>query len=271
MPAKMVNGAPMAAAEWSSPARPSSRYSTLARALIADVESGRYAVGDRIPTEAELQQRFGVSRHTVREALRELKNQGMLAAHPGIGTVVRAKSGGARFGQGVSTLRELIQFVEATRMHVAGQRELIADREWTARLDCKAGQQWIEASVLRHVPPEAVPIARLFIYLRPEHRDVVELIDRSEHPVFHLIERHHGVRVAEVRQEIVAVTLDARTGRLLRAPAGAPALQITRHYYDAQDRVMMVSVGQYPSDRFSHTTKLRVQPRGEAGSRASGE
>jgi GntR family transcriptional regulator len=265
MRGKTVNGAPIAASEWSTAPRPSSRYSTLARALIADIESGRYALGERIPTEAELQQHFGVSRHTVREALRELKNQGMLAAHPGIGTIVRAKAGGARFGQGVSTLRELIQFVEATRMRVVGQRDLIADREWAERLDCKPGQQWLEASVLRHVPREAVPIARMFIYIRPEHRDVVSLIDRSEHPVFHLIERHHGVRVAEVRQEIVAATLDASSGRQLRAPAGTPALQITRHYYDAQDRVMMVSVGQYPSDRFSHTTKFRVQPGGEAG------
>ena len=41
--------------------------------------------------------------------------------------------------------------------------------------------------------------------------------------------------------------------------AGAPALEITRHYYDAQDRLVSVSVGRYPSDRFSHNTTFRIQ------------
>lgn len=262
MRARTVNGAPIAAAEWTSAPRPSSRYSTLARALIADIEAGRYAVGGKIPTEAELQRRFGVSRHTVREALRELKNQGMLVAHPGIGTVVRARKAGARFGYGVNSLEDLIQFTHATRMRVVSRREIVADRELAARFGCRQGERWHEASVLRLAPREALPLGRMSIYVREEHKDVIDGISRSEVPVFHMLERDHGVRLAEVRQEIVAVTLDAATGRALKAPAGTPALQITRIYIDPRDQVVMVSFGQYPSDRFSHTTKLRVRREG---------
>jgi DNA-binding GntR family transcriptional regulator len=239
--------------------RPGPRYSALARLLTSEIASGRYRVGDRIPTEAKLQQRFDVSRHTIREALRELKTQGLLTARAGIGTVVRAKAPGARLMMGVGTLRELIHFVEATRMRLIDRREVIADEALAQKLGARQGQQWIEATVLRFLPDERTPVAAMSIYLRPEHADVLGMIDRSKQPVFNLLERHHGVRIAEVRQQIVAVTLGKPAARALVARAGSPALEITRHYLDAQDRVTLVSVGQYPSDRFSHSTKFRVQ------------
>lgn len=243
----------------SQPQRPATRYSTLARLLRTEIESGRYKLGEKIPTEAELQQRFDVSRHTVREALRELKGQGLILARAGVGTVVRSKAPRSRFMQGVGTLRELIQFVEATRMRVLKRRELIADGDLAEQIGAKAGQQWNEASVLRFLPNESVPVASMRIYVRPEHGDVLGMIDTSRQPVFSLIERHHGVRIAEVSQQIVALALEPAAARALKARAGTPALEITRQYADFQDRIVMASVGLYPSDRFSHNTKFRIQ------------
>jgi GntR family transcriptional regulator len=255
MSLKLVNSAPEA-----PPAlRPSTRYSTLARLLVSEIESGRYKVGENIPTEAELQQRYDVSRYTVREALRELKHQGLVVARAGVGTVVRAKAPRTRFMQGVGTLHELVQFAEATRMRVLKHRELIADAVLAERLGVKPGQQWHEAAVLRFLPNESAPVASIRVYVRPEHSDVLAKIDTAGQPVFSLIERHHGVRIAEVRQQIVAVTLAPADARLLKARAGAPALEIGRRYFDAQDRLVMASEGLYPSDRFSHNTKFRIQ------------
>jgi len=244
----------------SPPTHPGPRYAALARVLSAEIEAGRYRVGDMIPTEAELQQRFDVSRHTVREALRELKTQGLVAARAGIGTVVRAREAGGRFMMGVGTLRELIQFVvEATRMRVVDDREVIAEGALAQKLGVKPGQQWIDVSVLRFLPDERTPVGTMSIYLRPEHASVLRMIDRSRQPVFSLLERHHGVRVSEVRQQIVAINLGKAAARALDARVGAPALEITRHFLDAQDRTLLVSVGVYPSDRFSHTTRFRLQ------------
>jgi GntR family transcriptional regulator len=239
--------------------RPATRYSTLARVLTDEIESGRYKVGQKIPTEAELQQRFDVSRHTVREALRDLKGQGLILARAGVGTVVRARGGHTRFMQGAGTLQELIQFVEATRMRVLKKRQFVADEAMGERLLSKAGQQWHEATVLRFLPNKSVPVASMFIYVRPEHSDVLGLVDTAGLPVFSLIERRHGARIAEVRQQILAVVLTPAQARVLKARAGTPALEITRQYTDANDRIVMASVGLYPSDRFSHNTRFRIQ------------
>lgn len=235
------------------------RYAALARVLAEEIESGRYEVGEKIPTEAELQQRFDVSRHTVREALRELKSRGLLAARAGVGTVVRARASRTRFMQGVGTLKELIQFVEATRMRVLRRRRLVVDEAMAERLMAKRGQEWHEAEVLRFLPDEKVAVASMHVYVRPEHANVIGMVESSGQPVFSLIERHHGVRITEVAQQIVAVTLKRPEAHALKVKAGAPALEITRHYLDAQDRVIMASIGIYPSDRFSHNTRFRIQ------------
>src|SRR5687767_12600460 len=183
--------------------QPGPRYSMLARVLTDEIEAGRYKVGQLIPTEADLQQRFDVSRHTVREALRDLKTRGLVLARPGVGTVVRSRSPSSRFMQGIGTLKELVQFAEAMRMKMLKRRVVIADEALAAQLAVKPGQEWHVASVLRFQPKDPVPVTWMDIYARPEHSDVLDLIDKAGQPVFALIERHHGERIAEVRQEIV--------------------------------------------------------------------
>lgn len=56
------------------------------------ITSGRWSVGERVPSEHALVEQLGVSRNTVREALRALVYTGLLAARPGDGTYVQASS-----------------------------------------------------------------------------------------------------------------------------------------------------------------------------------
>ena len=58
--------------------------------LCAMLRSGAYRVGDRLPSEPELGAEFGVSRSTVREAVRELMSLGVLEIEHGRGTFVRS-------------------------------------------------------------------------------------------------------------------------------------------------------------------------------------
>ncbi|MET0963374.1 MAG: UTRA domain-containing protein, partial [Noviherbaspirillum sp.] len=183
----------------------------------------------------------------------------ILAAHPGIGTVVRSKPGAPRLVQGVTSVAELLQFVEATRMQAMAQREIVADDGMAALLGCSPGQHWFEVTVLRTLAGLAEPLAQVLVYLRPEHADVIAHIDASTQPIFTMIESRHGTRVAEVSQEITPVALTRPSAQLLQAAPGCPALQIVRRYFDAQDRIILVSVGLYPGDRFSHSTRFRVQ------------
>jgi GntR family transcriptional regulator, transcriptional repressor for pyruvate dehydrogenase complex len=59
--------------------------------LLEDIATGRNAVGDRLPPENSLAERFGVSRPVVREALMRLAGDGFIASRQGAGTFVRSR------------------------------------------------------------------------------------------------------------------------------------------------------------------------------------
>jgi GntR family transcriptional repressor for pyruvate dehydrogenase complex len=68
-------------------------YQDLARRLIAELSSGRYTVGDRLPAERELSVTYGVSRPTVREAVIALEVQGLVEVRVGSGAYVKRLPG----------------------------------------------------------------------------------------------------------------------------------------------------------------------------------
>jgi GntR family phosphonate transport system transcriptional regulator len=66
-------------------------WKSICIALTADIAEGRYDTGDRLPTEAQLSAKYGVNRHTVRRALSELADQGLVHARRGAGVFVAAR------------------------------------------------------------------------------------------------------------------------------------------------------------------------------------
>ena len=65
-------------------------YQQIARTIAASIEDGRYAPGDRLPSERELADDLGVSRPTIRDAMIALEFQGMVEARQGSGVYVKA-------------------------------------------------------------------------------------------------------------------------------------------------------------------------------------
>ena len=66
-------------------------WKSIAIALTADIAEDRYKTGDQLPTEAQLAAKFGVNRHTVRRALAEMADQGLVHARRGAGVFVAAR------------------------------------------------------------------------------------------------------------------------------------------------------------------------------------
>lgn len=81
--------------------------------LLQEVMAGRFAVGERLPTELQLAQRFAVSRPVVREALQRLQTDGVVLARQGSGTYVQ-RSPSHRVGEltGTQSLHQVLQGLE---------------------------------------------------------------------------------------------------------------------------------------------------------------
>jgi LacI family transcriptional regulator len=70
------------------PAEPKHRL--ISRQLLAEIAAGKYAPSGRLPSEAQLVERFGVARPTVARALRDLQEQGLVERRVGSGSYVRS-------------------------------------------------------------------------------------------------------------------------------------------------------------------------------------
>ena len=100
------------------------RYEQVAETLLESIRTGKLPVGATVPGELELVTQFGVSRHTVREALRRLEGLGLIGRHQGIGTVVKAREPQQSYVQSVRSPEELRPVLERA---VAGKEPVIIE------------------------------------------------------------------------------------------------------------------------------------------------
>jgi GntR family transcriptional regulator len=240
-------------------------YMSLARTLMQDIDKGRYAIGSPLPPEDKLATHYGVSRHTVRQALRELKDDGLIWARAGIGTIVRTRPDTPRFFSGIKTVWDLLQFVDATEMHVLARSEVVADATLAEQLHCHVGRAWTEVTILRKLPQQNLPLSYLQVYVRPEYADAIGPQKVFAKPIYSMIEERFGVRIVEVRQEITAANLSQGMAKALKADPGQAAMRITRYYVDRAGSIVEVGIGHYPSGRYTQRSRFRAQSADGAG------
>jgi DNA-binding FadR family transcriptional regulator len=145
------------------PVRRTSLIAQVTEQLRAEIRSGRWLVGSRIPTEPELTELTGTGRNTVREAVQALVHAGMLERRQGSGTYVIATSDvGGTLSKYFADARErdileLRQALDATAARLAAQRRDGTDTANLLRLLEERRQTWdadsptaIEADVELH-------------------------------------------------------------------------------------------------------------------------
>jgi DNA-binding GntR family transcriptional regulator len=233
-------------------------YAALAGVLARDIRGGKYPPESTLPSEKELTERYGVSRQTVRQALRAVRDQGLISSHPGIGTIVRAAASAQTRFSTVNSIEDLLQFVGETEMHVVSLREVSVGAELARELECKKGLLLSEVAFLRKTPGCELPMSYVLIYVQPRFAAAQQTPPVSNTPVYKNIERLYGVRVHEVRQDISATVLTPALAKILLAKPGDPALQIKRFYHDANGAIVQTSISYYPADRYTQSTRFRA-------------
>jgi GntR family transcriptional regulator, phosphonate transport system regulatory protein len=117
--------------------------------LVSDMEAKRLTPGMRLPSESELAERFGVNRHTVRQAIAALEDKGMFLVRQGLGTFVHEHVLDYSVGRRTRFNENL------ARLQIEGQSELLASAieaapTQTARaLGIRAGQPVVRILALR--------------------------------------------------------------------------------------------------------------------------
>lgn len=232
------------------------RYQRLAESLLAEIRAGRLAVGDRLPGELQLVEDFGVSRHTVREALRRLEELGVIGRRQGVGTAVLAREPTPSYVQSVRTPAALLQYPQGSRLVVQASEAVRAGRALARLVGCKTGSRWRRVSCLRQFADARPPVCWVDIYLLPEHESILPSIGRRPGLVHELIERKFGEQVAVVDISIMARAVPAGMSDALEVAAGTPSLTVVRRYRGTRRQLFMASVSEHPGDRFTYAMGL---------------
>lgn len=234
------------------------RYAALAQSLLHDIESGRYPVGSLLPTEIELVEQHGLSRHTVREAIRQLQQVGLVSRKKGVGTRVKAENIAARYTQSCASIADLFQYAKEVRLTLGEAVEVVADDKLAKTLGCSKGQRWLKYVGLRKARNHVDPVCYTEVYVRYEYASISSRIQKSPGPIYALIEKEFSEKVHEVNQQITAIAIPGDVAKQLGTRKGAPGLFVSRHYMAADDRLIEVALSIYPAERFTYSTRLRL-------------
>lgn len=233
-------------------------------ALREEIERQELREGDRLPTEAELEERFGVSRSTIRQAVGALESEGLLERVQGRGTFVATPR--------IRHLPVLTSFSELLRSQ--GHRP--SHRPLAQRVE-EAPVQAVQALGLADATPcrflerlliaddEPVGIARSWLPLEvlgPHDGPVVRAVEAGRSLYALLAERSPELVPAHGVETIRPTLADASASRLLGCEQGTALLHIRRATWTAAVRPLEWTELVFVPDRYEYRVELRSPPTG---------
>ena len=232
-------------------------YLQVVRALKDEIVRGVHPVGSQLPTEEELCERFAVSRYTVREALRLLREDHLVSSRKGAGTTVVPPRALDSYVHEVMSFNDLITFATGVRFRIDSTEMVVADTKLASRIGAMAGDRWLAVRGFRYTSDGEPPVCWTEVYINAEFAAVGRLLPRHTGPIFPLIEDLFGQRIVEVHQEIAAGLIQPALAEGLQAPAGAMALEVQRTYRLADGKIAQVAINTHPASRFRHAMTMR--------------
>jgi GntR family transcriptional regulator len=233
-------------------------YYQLENLLREKILSGVFVAGDRLPTESELIEQYGVSRITVRQALTALAEEGLIERQQGRGTFVTERRTRRRPFEGTihltGSLDELISMALDTPIKVLETTRVEADQHEAELLGLRPGEPVYRIKRLRLY--EGKPFSLIVNYLPAEIGVRFTNEELSSGSLLKRLESKFGLRLQSARQQITADLADPYVAGLLDVRVGAPLLSIERTVYTEDGRPIEYVHVLYRSDRYNYTVML---------------
>jgi GntR family transcriptional regulator len=204
------------------------------------------AFDQAFPTETELTQTYAVSRHTVREALRRLRETGVLDSARGRGTYVHRE-----IEQPLGSLYSLFRSVTEHGMRPSSRVLALRrqrDPEAAAALGIASDAELVYLERVRLTDDE--PLAHDRAWLPASLAEPLLAADFDHSGLYDELATRCGIRPTGGRERITAVTPPERTRELLRLPDRQPCLRVERTGM-ADDRVIEHRITLVRGDRYT--------------------
>ena len=218
------------------------------------IRAGRWPQGARLPGERSLSDELGISRTTLRRALVELADAGLLEAAPQRGWFVTS----GRLSEGPNVLRSFSEAAVERGLEPGAQvlRQLRrhATIDEAERLGLAPASEVIEIERLRLL--NDVPIAVQTVCIPARLTPGLEHQDLANTSLFDVLVDSYGLRPVRCDYTLQADSAADRIAQLLRLPSGAPVLVGLEVTVDFNERVISAGRIIYRGDAYRFTTSL---------------
>ena len=221
------------------------------RKIADDIEHaivrGDFAIGEKLPSEQDIADRFGVNRHTVRRALAELTVRGLVRAERGSGTYVEP----ARISYPIRARTRFSEIINSGG-RMAGGRLLASSREpaprdIALRLDLPPNAMTVRLEILRSA--NRVPISLGTSWLPADLAPDAARIYRTVRSVSRLL-AHIGFQDYKRRDtRVSAAVADAVHAAKLQLTPGRPLIVVDSVDIAADGRPILTSHARFAADR----------------------
>jgi len=232
-------------------------YQIVLETVLEKIQSGELKPNDRLPSESELCEIYSVGRNTIRRALSELSNDGILRTIPGLGTFVEDS-------RLTKTAEYLFGFSQEMRKHqkeitsqVVEAKLISADPYLTRRLQVQLGAEVVFLYRVRMMDDEPVAIERS--YLPHALCPGILKYDFSKKSLYETLSGVYNMRPHHAEQEIEASLATTEVARLLNLTPPAVVLAFHRETHLFTGEVIEYVDSELRADCFRFYTNLRLQ------------
>ncbi len=226
------------------------KYLQLSEWLKSMIDKGRYAIGERLPSEIDLSNMFNVNRNTVRQAIQQLVNIGLVIKKNGIGTFVSSRTDN-KLQYSLQNIQSLTQ--ELTRLGIKPDTKLLSKKivritdDLAEKLMLGSDNRAIRIKRVRYGNGIPLVIERSYLSYR-EYGDIMGM--EIPDSLYQTIIEHFGVSLERSVQTLRAIDLPDEDAKLLGLDSCFPAMLQESIIYDKDNITVELLHSIYRGDKF---------------------
>ena len=221
-----------------------------------DIRAGVYKEHEKLPSESEWAKLLGVSRATLREALRILEEDNVITRRHGVGTFVNAKP---LFTSGIEQLKSVTDMICEANMKPGtiflNSFTEYATEEDVRRFDCQREDRFLVIERVRTANGEPVVycLDKIPVEVLPELSHI------QEESLLDVIERCAGIQITYAVADIEPHGYHDKISPLLNCNSDTALLLLKQTHYDIKDKPYLYSANFFKADTFRfHILRKRI-------------
>ncbi|MDQ0198621.1 GntR family transcriptional regulator [Neobacillus ginsengisoli] len=216
--------------------------------LKQDIEQGIYKEKEKLPSEFDLAKHLGVSRATLREALRILEEENVIIRRHGVGTFVNAKP---LFTSGIEQLNSVTEMILEVGMKPGtiflSSSTQCPTEEDIRRFSCSIEEEIVIMERVRTANGEPVVYC---IDKVPKHI-LPETFFHGEKSIFRILEEEANRRITYAVAQIEPIGYHEKISPILECDPETALLVLKQMHFDEMDEPILFSVNYFKADKFS--------------------